>query len=111
MLESAIGDCFLRQGSEELALAVYAKFEKALLSLQRRFGGLRTQQIHQQLLTARDEFLAGKGLDANRAWIEALLVEYYDPIYLWSLDRRQPSVAFRGSADEVRNYLKTVFEK
>ncbi len=93
-------------GSEEQGLALYQRYEKSLHSIERRLGGARTQEIMLDLILAKNHYLEKRDLEPNRTWIEKLLVYYYDPLYLSSLEKRNPVVEFRGSAEEILLFLR-----
>ncbi len=42
----------------------------------------------------------------NFKWIEKLLVWYYDPMYLGSLQKRNPRIEFRGTRVQLKDYLR-----
>lgn len=87
------------------ALAVFAKYKRSLAAIQRKLGGLREQEILRDLETAELDFLNRNEIQSNRVWIEKLLIYYYDPLYLGSLQRRQVKVAFRGPRAEAEKFL------
>lgn len=60
----------------------FTKFRNSVMAISQKLGGLRTQEIMKDLSFSEAEFLAGRGLESNRVWIEKLLRWYYDPIYL-----------------------------
>ena len=45
--------------------------------------------------------------DSHRAWIKILLTDYYDPMYDHQLSKKAERIIFRGSREEVRDYLLT----
>lgn len=90
------------------ALKVFAKYKKSLLAIQRKLGGLRTQEVMADLEKAEADFLSAQVLESNKVWIEKLLSYYYDPLYLGSLERRQVNVAFKGSTVEAMAYLENL---
>lgn len=98
--ETAIG-----KSDGERALQVFAKYKKSLQSIQRKLGGLRTQEIAQDLQASEREFVEHRGLDSNRVWIEKLLKYYYDPMYSGSLNQRDPKILFKGTRQEAEQYL------
>lgn len=61
--------------------AKFTEFERAIEAIARRLGGQRKQELQSDVRAARDEFISGRGLDANRVWIGKLLKWYYDPVY------------------------------
>jgi len=89
---------------------VFGKFNQAVQAIHKRLGGLRAQEILQNLKEAQVAFQK-KDLEPNRAWIEKLLSYYYDPLYLKSLDRRQVSVAFRGDFEACQDFIEKNFLK
>lgn len=74
---------------------------EALGKISRRLGGVRHHDLARQLRAA----FAGSA--SHSAWIKSLLVEYYDPMYDYQLKNKQERVAFRGSREEVLEYLRT----
>ncbi len=93
-------------GGDELAGEItYQSYQRALMRITKKLGGLRTQKAQELMAQAWSEQKRGRGLDGHRQWIEFLLREYYDPMYLGSLDKRSPQVVFRGSRAECRDFL------
>ncbi|MNK15800.1 tRNA 2-selenouridine synthase [compost metagenome] len=100
-------DSAMASGDQEPALNVFKKYKQAVNCLQKRLGGLRTQEILDLLDKAEHEFLDSKTFTGNKAWIERLLVYYYDPIYLGSLERRQVQVIFKGTYSNCLSFLRS----
>lgn len=90
----------------DLALPQFAKYKKSLQSISKKLGGLRTQEVLSLLENAENQFVQTKDLNLNRQWIEKLLVYYYDPLYLKSIEKRQVKIIFKGSKSECLAYLK-----
>ena len=42
----------------------------------------------------------------HKAWIAALLREYYDPMYDWQIENKKEKIVFRGDEKAVRDFLK-----
>lgn len=101
ILNSAIG-----KTDEEKALEIFAKYKKSLQAISKKLGGERTKEILELLQFSEDEFRATAANDSNRAWIEKLLLYYYDPLYLSSLSRRNVRVLFKGQRAECFSYVK-----
>ena len=89
-------------------LALYERYEISLQSIQRRLGGLRTQELMADLQNSKKQYLENKDLASNRVWIEKLLVYYYDPLYLGSLEKRKPKILFRGTSAQALLFLRDV---
>lgn len=56
-------------------------FRKSIKVITRKLGGLRAQDILNDIDFSQKEFLQGRGLESNRTWIRKLLIWYYDPLY------------------------------
>lgn len=75
-----------------------ARYCEAIKNISRKLGGELTKEIFVDIASARN-------LDDHKIWIEKLLRLYYDPMYLRSLAKRNPKILFRGTRQEVREYL------
>ena len=84
------------------AYAVYLRM--ALDAIRKRLGGARHSAVTATLESALAHHACGD-LSVHRDWIEALLVEYYDPMYSWQLERKAERIVFRGDFVAVRDYL------
>lgn len=87
--------------SEEL----FSKYKKSLGKIKNRLGGLRYQQILSQMESCENSWKSRGEVDENRIWIQNLLVEYYDPLYFGSLERRNPQVLLKAEPDQVFDFL------
>lgn len=83
--------------------------ERLLASLdnvQKRLGGER----HRRMLLLMEEALAEQGrsgaVDLHRGWIEGLLVEYYDPMYVFQREKKGARIEFAGERGAVLAYLR-----
>lgn len=78
--------------------------EKLLWDLSRirkRFGGERCSEVQHKMEQAFAEQRSSGSLALHRAWIQTLLVDYYDPMYEYQLDKRQGTVLGRGNGEEI----------
>ncbi len=74
--------------------------------IRKRLGDERTRRLSSLLEAAwRKQLLSGDRED-HKIWIEALLKEYYDPMYDYQIDQKRDRIIFRGSAKEILNFLK-----
>jgi tRNA 2-selenouridine synthase len=73
VLESSLG----QRGD----LARFDQFRQAVVAISKKLGGLRAQEILQDLDFSQQQFVVGAGFESNRTWIRKLLVWYYDPVY------------------------------
>ena len=87
-----------QQESGEQAFADY--LIDSLLRVKKRLGGQRTKEI----LTLMEGAIKRQHQDnfaSHRSWLEAITADYYDPMYLYQLDKRNQRIAFRGNHEEV----------
>jgi tRNA 2-selenouridine synthase len=92
-------------GDFELAQVQFQKYITNTMQISKRLGGLRATEIISDIQNAQTDFIENNGLEKNRLWIEKLLVWYYDPLYLGSLDLRKPIIEFEGDEPAILNYL------
>lgn len=90
LLKEYVTDPFAKHGEE----IVMENLKKNLLKIQRKLGGLQTQ-VTLQKMEARE----------HRAWIEDLLVHYYDKLYAHSTNIKKRTIIFRGNRQEVLGFL------
>lgn len=92
-------------------LFIFAKYKKALMDIQKKLGGLRTQEMMKTLENSEKLWLQTRELESNKIWIQALLQDYYDPMYEGSFSKRNPEVIFKGTYDQVFGFLADVKSK
>jgi len=80
------------------------QLQEALDNIQRRLGGVRHKQLKLLLFNAIQQHKSGNA-EAHKEWIKILLVDYYDPMYDYQLNKKQERVIFKGMQNEVHNYL------
>lgn len=92
-------------GPEE-GVQQYAQYMLASLDrVKKRLGGERHQQITAQMQAALDLQLQQGKTDLHRDWIEAMLGQYYDPMYDYQLDKKKDRVQFRGNQAAVQEWF------
>lgn len=105
-VEAMLQDYISRDGEE----AGWLNFRDYLLSaldrIRRRLGGERYQQLRDLMIQALDQQQANGALDGHHAWIEALLNDYYDPMYDYQLSQKQGRILVRGNPKTIRDYAR-----
>ncbi|MDF3936235.1 tRNA 2-selenouridine(34) synthase MnmH [Pseudomonas citronellolis] len=95
------------KGEPEAGFEAFAAYlQKSLSGIVKRLGGERYQRLAAIMDEALDEQRRSGAVDLHRGWIEGLLGEYYDPMYAYQLQSKESRVEFRGSHDEVVEYLR-----
>ncbi|MCG8393579.1 MAG: tRNA 2-selenouridine(34) synthase MnmH [Pseudomonadales bacterium] len=79
----------------------------AMDRIRRRLGGLRHQQLRQQLEEALVVQTQCGDTSLHQDWIRTLLADYYDPMYDYMLSHREGEIVFEGSRAEVMAFLET----
>ena len=74
--------------------------------IKRRLGGVRHKELKQLLLDAIKQQISGNA-EFHKEWISVLLVDYYDPMYDYQLSKKQDRIIFKGTKEEVFDYLTT----
>lgn len=97
---TAIGKMKAKEGNE-----IFRRYQNSIQQISKKLGGLRTQELLKDLFVAQSDFNDHQGLELNRVWIRKLLEYYYDPLYAQSFAKRNPSIAFRGGGEEVRQFI------
>ncbi len=88
----------------------FALFSERLLeslnNVQKRLGGER----HSRMLVLMEQALAEQGrsgkVELHRGWIEGLLREYYDPMYVFQREKKGGRIEFAGERGAVIEYLR-----
>ncbi|WP_236177352.1 tRNA 2-selenouridine(34) synthase MnmH [Pseudomonas sputi] len=88
----------------------FSRFCERLLdsldNVHKRLGGER----HRRLRMLMEEALAEQGrsgaVDLHRAWIEGLLREYYDPMYVFQREKKGGRIEFAEARQAVVEYLR-----
>lgn len=105
ILQEYIIDSPITAGCCEVAVQHFDKLKSATQLISRRLGGLRTQEVLQEIESSKQDYLQKQSFDSNRSWIEKLLLYYYDPSYAKALEKRDSLVVFKGSAEDCRQFL------
>lgn len=90
----------------EQGIALFSeRLLESLNNVQKRLGGER----HRRMLLLMEDALAEQGrsgsVDLHRGWIEGLLREYYDPMYVFQREKKGARIEFVGEQKAVLEYL------
>lgn len=75
-----------------------------LARIRKRLGGERHQDIHDLFSDALDELFASGDSHGFDRGIQRLLLEYYDPMYQYQLQKKPVEVVFRGDESEILDW-------
>lgn len=102
-----LGAEFVAAHGAEQGQALFAqRLRQSLDNIARRLGGER----HKRLAAIMDEALRGQalglGVAGHLGWIEGLLSEYYDPMYVYQRQQKASRIVFAGDQEAVTQYLQ-----
>lgn len=98
-----------RYGEKEGFILWTKQISNAVDKIQRRLGGARHKALKALLNSAIEQHREGD-VNAYKKWIEILLVDYYDPMYDYQLNKSKERVVFKGSQNDVFDYLATKYQ-
>lgn len=105
-VEHMLADYIARDGEE----AGWLNFRDYLLSaidrIRKRLGGARHQELRTLMEQALEQQERTGDTSGHHLWIEALLTDYYDPMYDYQLSQKQGRILVRGGPDEVTAYAR-----
>lgn len=80
---------------------------ESLLRAKKRLGGQKTKEIlalmEMAIKRQHDDSFA-----SHRLWLEAIIADYYDPMYRYQLNKHKHRVIFRGNHQDVVQWLTEV---
>ena len=98
---------FIALHGEEQGFSLFSqRMLESMANIQKRLGGERYQRLLGLLQEALRAQQASGDTQFHIRWIEALLVEYYDPMYAFQRTEKADRLEFSGSQAEVVDYLQ-----
>jgi tRNA 2-selenouridine synthase len=82
------------------------RLRDSLTAISRRLGGERYGRLMALMQAALARQLEAGDCESHRAWIQALLQEYYDPLYARHMQEKNQRIVFRGDTAAVTEYLR-----
>ncbi len=93
-------------GEEQGAIKLSEHLLASLAKIQKRLGGVRYQKAKAQMEAAIRQRLSTGSLDGFVPVVNTLLVDYYDPMYDYQIEKKKSRICFNGSVREVLAYLE-----
>ncbi|MNF23420.1 tRNA 2-selenouridine synthase [compost metagenome] len=93
-------------GAQEGFKAFAERLRQSLANILKRLGGERYQRLAAIMDQALLEQQSQGVVDLHRGWIEALLVEYYDPMYAFQRENKAGRIEFVGEQADVVAFLR-----
>lgn len=96
-----------RDGTEAGFEAFRQYLTGSLKRINKRLGDLRYRQLLDAMEQALDQHQRTGDSQQHHHWISLLIEYYYDPMYSYQLQKKQPRVIFSGSRHQVVDYLNS----
>jgi tRNA 2-selenouridine synthase len=93
------------QGTEPGFERWAAQLLDGLERIRKRLGGARYQAVRSLMTRALDHHTRTGAIDLHRPWIETLLLDYYDPMYDYQIERSRERLLLAGQADEIQAFV------
>ena len=78
---------------------------RSLEKIQKRLGLERYKIMKNKIDYALKQYQSTNSSDGFLPIVESLLMDYYDPMYDYQIKKKEARIVFKGSADEVLEYL------
>ena len=95
----------VEQGEEGFA-AFAERLQQSLDNIHKRLGGENYKRLAAIMDQALAEQARSGSVDLHREWIEALLRDYYDPMYVYQRQNKASRIEFAGEQDAVVEFLR-----
>jgi tRNA 2-selenouridine synthase len=86
------------------------QLQESIDKIQRRLGGVRHKELKALLTHAIQQHQSDNNLESHKDWIKVLLVDYYDPMYDYQFSKKATRVIFKGSQNDILEYLKSHYQ-
>jgi tRNA 2-selenouridine synthase len=83
-----------------------ARLRQSLANIVKRLGHERYQRLAAQMDDALRRHVQHDDVGGHLAWIEGLMIEYYDPMYASQREKKAHRIVFSGPFDQVLDYLR-----
>ena len=92
-------------GEEEGAVKLSEHLLNSLSKIQKRLGGERYKEAQDQMKSATKQYLEAGLLNGFIPVVNSLLVDYYDPMYDYQIEKKKNRIVMEGSVKEVLGYI------
>ena len=93
-------------GEKQGAIKLSEHLLNSLEKIQKRLGGVRYQEARIQMESAIETRLKHGSLEGFIPVVNTLLVDYYDPMYDYQIEKKKERIVFQGNFEEVSEYLR-----
>jgi tRNA 2-selenouridine synthase len=93
-------------GKEKGKKALAEHLLNSLSRIQKRLGGERYQAAQTMMETAIEQWHSEQSLEGFIPIVNTLLVDYYDPMYDYQIEKKTSRINYQGSFAEVLAYLQ-----
>ncbi|SPY77603.1 tRNA 2-selenouridine synthase [Providencia rustigianii] len=99
---------FIAAYGEEKGWDAYSEYlHHGLHAIRKRLGSQRAIELTALLDNALIEQRKTGHTEVHFSWLSPLLHEYYDPMYRYQLSKKQQRIVFKGTFEEVTEWVKS----
>ena len=99
-------------GDQQVGFNAFAeRLRQSLANISKRLGGEGYKRLAEIMDQALAEQAGTGSVELHREWIEALLREYYDPMYAYQRQNKASRIEFAGEQDAVVEFLRQRAER
>ena len=104
-VEQKLADYVSGLGEQAGFDAFKAYLTQSLLGIRKRLGGKQHQELQDLVDNALNVQQSQNDTSKHLDWINLLLDIYYDPMYLYQLEKKQDRVIFQGDRKAIHQWL------
>jgi tRNA 2-selenouridine synthase len=88
-----------------------SRYRDAIMRISKRLGGLRSAKLLKAIDDAFVHYASTGDASIHASWVEPLLLEYYDPMYAYSLEKNRHRILFQGNEKEIEDFVRERFKR
>ncbi|MGP1834550.1 tRNA 2-selenouridine(34) synthase MnmH [Shewanella frigidimarina] len=104
-VEQKLADYVSGLGEQAGFDAFRAYLAQSLLGIRKRLGGKQHQELQDLVDNALNVQQSQNDTSKHLEWISLLLDIYYDPMYLYQLEKKQDRIIFQGDRQAIHQWL------
>ncbi|MCG9732103.1 tRNA 2-selenouridine(34) synthase MnmH [Shewanella sp. Isolate13] len=91
---------------EEAGFEAFSQYlAQSITGIKKRLGGKQHDELQAMITHALSLQTSQNDTSAHLAWIERLLIKYYDPMYQYQIDKKAERIIFKGDHDAMHQWL------
>ncbi|WP_299810837.1 tRNA 2-selenouridine(34) synthase MnmH [uncultured Shewanella sp.] len=97
---------YIQRLGEEAGFEAFAQYlAQSITGIKKRLGGKQHDELQAIITDALSTQRSQNDTRGHLAWIELLLLKYYDPMYQYQIDKKSDRILFRGDHQAMHQWL------